>query len=601
MSTRALRWWLRAAVAAPLVLAALVLLRRPWAPVLDLAMTEVRVRDVGGSHTPLIGLPGRIGRFPDQGSHPGPLSFYLLAVVYRLIGARAVGLLVGTVVLNVAAAWTALWVVSRRGSRRDSIAVGVYLTVTMAWLGAGLLTQPWNPYLPLVPFVVVLLSGWMVLRGDHRMVLVQVAAAALCAQTHVPYLTLCVTLVGVSLVAIALGARDPGGRRNHLLSIGGAIGVTVLLWLPVFLQEWRQRPGNISMLRRHFLQPPEAPQGLAVGVRTVLEHFDVVHVVTRLAVRPDGYLAVLDDLAGGSAVVGAMVVLVWAAAAILAWRRRDRSVLALHAVVAVTIVVAVLSTSRIFGKVWYYLTLWAWSLGLLAVLAVALTVVGAWQPRRTIAVALRRLCATFVVLATLSAVVEATRVDPPEAHLSDVLVAIVEPTVEAIDDGLAPAVGADGVYAVAWADAAYFGSQGYGLVNELERRGIDARLFPPYRVPMTPQRTATVDEVDAELVLVTGSKIDRWSKVPGVVMVADVDLRSDAERSEFEVLRSEVISMLEDAGLDAIVPLVDENLFGASIDPRTPAPVQDRLARMLLLGQRTVVFLAPPGTFDANP
>lgn len=601
MSTRALRWWLRAAVAAPLVLAALVLLRRPWAPVLDLAMTEVRVRDVGGSHTPLIGLPGRIGRFPDQGSHPGPLSFYLLAVVYRLLGARAVGLLVGTVVLNVAAAWTALWVVSRRGSRRDSIAVGVYLTVTMAWLGAGLLTQPWNPYLPLVPFVVVLLSGWMVLRGDHRMVLVQVAAAALCAQTHVPYLTLCVTLVGVSLVAIALGARDPGGRRNHLLSIGGAIGVTALLWLPVFLQEWRQRPGNISMLRRHFLQPPEAPQGLAVGVRTVLEHFDVVHVVTRLAVRPDGYLAVLDDLAGGSAVVGAMVVLVWAAAAILAWRRRDRSVLALHAVVAVTIVVAVLSTSRIFGKVWYYLTLWAWSLGLLAVLAVALTVVGAWQPRRTIAVALRRLCATFVVLATLSAVVEATRVDPPEAHLSDVLVAIVEPTVEAIDDGLAPAVGADGVYAVAWADAAYFGSQGYGLVNELERRGIAARLFPPYRVPMTPQRTATVDEVDAELVLVTGSNIDRWSKVPGVVMVADVDLRSDAERSEFEVLRSEVISMLEDAGLDAMVPLVDENLFGASIDPRTPAPVQDRLARMLLLGQRTVVFLAPPGTFDANP
>jgi hypothetical protein len=55
-------------------------------PVLDLAMTEFRVRDVGGGDTPLIGLPGRIGVFPDQGSHPGPLSFYLLAPVYRLAG-----------------------------------------------------------------------------------------------------------------------------------------------------------------------------------------------------------------------------------------------------------------------------------------------------------------------------------------------------------------------------------------------------------------------------------------------------------------------------------------------------------------------------------
>ena len=46
MSDRALRWWLRAAVAAPLLVAALVLLRRPWSPVRDRAMTEVRVRDV---------------------------------------------------------------------------------------------------------------------------------------------------------------------------------------------------------------------------------------------------------------------------------------------------------------------------------------------------------------------------------------------------------------------------------------------------------------------------------------------------------------------------------------------------------------------------
>ena len=69
--------------------------RSPWYPVLDLAMTEFRVRDVFGRHTPLIGLPGRIGEYPNQGSHPGPLSFYLLAPTYRLLGSSSWALEVG--------------------------------------------------------------------------------------------------------------------------------------------------------------------------------------------------------------------------------------------------------------------------------------------------------------------------------------------------------------------------------------------------------------------------------------------------------------------------------------------------------------------------
>ena len=86
-----------------MVLAAILLTQRPWAPVLDMAMTELRVRDVGGRHTPLIGLPGRIGNFPDQGSHPGPASFYLLAPFYRLAGSSAYGLELGSIVINTVA------------------------------------------------------------------------------------------------------------------------------------------------------------------------------------------------------------------------------------------------------------------------------------------------------------------------------------------------------------------------------------------------------------------------------------------------------------------------------------------------------------------
>ena len=53
-------------LAVPFIVATASIARHAWYPVLDLAMTELRVRDVGTAHTPLVSLPGRIGRFPDQ-------------------------------------------------------------------------------------------------------------------------------------------------------------------------------------------------------------------------------------------------------------------------------------------------------------------------------------------------------------------------------------------------------------------------------------------------------------------------------------------------------------------------------------------------------
>jgi hypothetical protein len=41
---------------------------------------------VFGPDTSLIGLSGRIGEYPAQGSHPSPLSFFLLAPAYWALG-----------------------------------------------------------------------------------------------------------------------------------------------------------------------------------------------------------------------------------------------------------------------------------------------------------------------------------------------------------------------------------------------------------------------------------------------------------------------------------------------------------------------------------
>jgi len=605
VSDRAAHWVIRGAVALPFVVAVVVLSRHHWAPVLDMAMTEFRVRDVGTRYTPLIGLPGRIGHFPDQGSHPGPLSFYLLAPVYRLLGARSFGLLVGAAVVNVAAAWTALWIAGRRGGRRLQWGVAAFVVVALAWYGASVLTQPWNPYLPLVSFLVVLLATWSVLDGDHRMLIAQVVAGTLCAQTHVPYLLLSVVLIGVSM-GVVLWRWWHQRDRGPLVSVGIAIGVAFVLWLPVLVDQVRHDPGNITMLRRHFLNPPEPPQGFRVGLTTTLRHFDVLHLGWRLVARSSVALDTLHDLEGGRSIIGLVVLVVWLAAA--AWTllqvrhgAGDRRLLRLHAVVAVAVLLSVMSIARVFGKVWYYLSLWAWSIALLAVLATVWTAVLAWEARSPKRLRTGVVAFVVVAIATVAFVRDAAQVRPPEDRLGRTLAAVVPSTAAALRAGTGAASGPDGTYAVVWADAYYFGSQGYGLVNELERLGLHAYGYPTYHVPMTPHRITTPDRATAEVVLATGVNVARWKGIAGVEQVADVEPRTPAELARFNQLHDDVTAGLTSAGLTDLVPMVDTNLFGASIDPRVPPEIEQMMAEMLVLGEETAVFIAPTGTFDAHP
>ncbi len=173
----------------------------------------------------------------------------------------------------------------------------------------------------------------------------------------------------------------------------------------------------------------------------------------------------------------------------------------------------------------------------------------------------------------------------PEATQSDGLRAMVPSTVEAIEDGVGAAVGPDGTYLVFWQDAMYIGSQGYGLVNELERRGIDVGVQEAWRVPVTPHRVVPPGTYDAEIHLVSGGYIDEWRQREGYVEVVHVDIRSDDERERFDdPARPCPVERLDEIGRADLVDVVDRNLFGASLDPRPAGrhrggPVGDAAAR----------------------
>jgi hypothetical protein len=587
------RWVLPALIAilvAPLVVAIVAVRRPPWYPVLDHAMLELRLRDVLTSHTPLIGLPGRIGRFPEQGSHPGPLSFYALWPTWKLLGGRPWGMQAGVLVLNGIALGACVLVAHRRAGLRLAIAVTAVLALLVGGYGIETLSEPWNPYIPLLWWVLTLLSVWSVLDGDLAMLPVGVVAASMAAQTHVPYLGLCVGMAALVAAALVVAWRR-GADRGSLVRWGGAsVALAALLWAPLVVDQVTNDPGNLTMLWRHFTSPPVeegSPIGIGEGVELQLRHLDVTSFLSRQDTSL-GSLARSSGDAGGSVLPGVATLVVWVVAAALAWRRRFTAISRLNIVIGAGLVLGAYSMSRIFGKVWYYLMLWSWGTVSLLVVSVGWTawrIAGRERYWRPVAAGLVAVALVSGALLTVRAI----EVDAPAPQLSSVLAAVVPPTAAALDR--------DDTYLVTWDDSFYIGSQGMGLVSALDRLGFDVGVTDTWRVPLTEHRVIDPAAADAEVHIAIGKFVEQWRRQPKARELAADDPRTDAEARRYDELRARVMRDLEDAGFDeADIALVDDNLFGLSIDTRLPGPTREDIEEMLGLGSPAAVFLAPVGT-----
>ena len=234
---------------------------------------------------------------------------------------------------------------------------------------------------------------------------------------------------------------------------------------------------------------------------------------------------------------------------------------------------------------------------MLAAGAIAWSAVALWRHVRP-AVDVRRpvlaAATALAVVATIVATVDFADAHHPEERLSDAVGALAGPTYDAIVDGAGVATGADGRYIVRWSDAADIGSPGFGLLDELERRGLDVAADEYFRVQVTGHRTRPRADNVAQIHLATGSYIDRWRAVADAVEVATYDPRTDAQRAEYQAVRARFIERLATEGLEERIADVDFNLFGISTDVRLSAADQADLATLIDIGQPMAVFIAPP-------
>lgn len=558
-------------IGAPALVAVLSNVAGHWYPTGDVSHTELMLRSIP-RHPPLVGVAARVGSIFDQGSTPGPSMAYLLFPVYFVLGRTSEAVLVSTLVVHLSAIFATLWLVRRWSSERTMLVFGVVFAVMVRALAPRFFLEPWNVWIPFFAYALFLVLAWGVFMGHRRAIPIVFAVGYHLVQTHISYVPMvAATLVAVSIRSIVIWRRESGFGRL----VGWVSGITVLMWAPPVIEQFQDGTGNLRRLLEHFTSPESATVGVWAAVKAMAGEFNLWGPFVTGPGKapydtPNPFGLVLFVMVVG---VGALVV------------RRDRALRTLYAVVAGNVAVGLLATSRIFGEFYDYVIRWMWIQAAVLV-AVSVAAIVARVSADRVAVG----AIVCVLGLSVAGSVSSVGADPPYRADSRVVGGLAATLSEVLDD--------DANLLLRWHDPASLGGTSFGLVLELEKRGVDVHVEPWAGAAARRHRTMVESDADVVLWLVTGQEnIERFATRADATLLAETDPRLGDEIDESNRLRADIERMMNDVDHADWIDRLDSQYGHMQVLLFTP--VSDELftavARYSELRVPVAVFAVPPG------
>jgi hypothetical protein len=534
------------AAALPALLATIVITTKWWSPQSDWADELLHVVDVGGSHTPLVGVYSR-----DGWSHPGPLLFYALAPFYRLLGQR--GLLVGTGVINVASLVGAVAVARRRATDWAAPLGALAGLALCASLTPSLLVNSWNPYVAVLPFFAMVVCAWAVIDGDTRMAPWMVLTGSFSVQCHVGYAVLVGTVWLATFACWVASRRRSVGLSDHPAPKRSTLVAVVLVgaacWAPPILQQLTGHPGNLSAMAKFLLHSDEPRFGWSGAEKSM--SFDLSPHVPWINGRDTG-AGVL--LASSNPLIGLTVFALVVALGVLAWRLGRRSAARLAFVSALIIVAGTFSIAQIMGPAVSYLVRWSWVIAAVTWVSIALSSIScveALAHRRTrrasddharpdalLASAtsdrwgVRLASGLAVILVALLLAPSAVQASVPHPRRSQ--------TVHTLATAIAPHLDRHDTYLIKWFDRNWVAGINTGVTAELSIDGYHVLESPNAWRSLGAHRVLAKGAVPD--FVITGYSVDLlandWRPAPGQRVIARASATTKAEdrrKAELEV------------------------------------------------------------------
>lgn len=560
------------------------LLTSDWLPIGDYRTLQLRVADVGGSETPIVGVYSRY-----QWNHPGPLLFYALALPYRLSGSSDIGLLIGALLINLGTIATTLWIAARAG-RRAFVLVGFFIALLCLGMNPAGLADPWNPEFVILSVFATAVACWRVVFGDRVAAIALVLFGSFAIQCHIGSALPVGLLIGIGATALIVRSVRGKDRSHDRRTALSALGVAIVCWIPPIIEQFTHSPGNLRLIYEFLRNPPRATTGFSTGVQIVFRFLSVPGYWVR-GEEPTHITSALNT--SGWAIPWALVAL--CIAAWWAWKKHWRNELALCGIAGALVVAGAIASSRIVGAPAPYLLRWMWAIAAFTWLAVAvvalrqiaLTTFGRRHANNLVAVA------TIVVLLTM--IIRGVNLAP--LRLSEswtrAIAALTPPVLAAIENAPGPIYLADGY--------GLDGSAGLDLLAQAEQAGLQVRRGPSWAYIYGDKRVINRDDAASELLYLTGSTRLQFEADPRYREIVTYDPLTPDQRAEYDALVAKYAGIDVPAGMSAFEQArAREDLMSqwvtTELASKSPSDDFKRYVKLLLAGETVSVFLSngPP-------
>ena len=127
--------------------------------------------------------------------------FWVTWPIYALLGRSAWALEAATALVNLAWLSISVWLVRRRAGLAVTAWYGTVCLVLIGGYGLNGLTQPWNPWVGLLSFSVLILATWSSVERARWAPALAVAAASYSIQGHIGYAPVALPLLVIAVLA----------------------------------------------------------------------------------------------------------------------------------------------------------------------------------------------------------------------------------------------------------------------------------------------------------------------------------------------------------------------------------------------------------------
>ncbi len=395
----------------------IVQLAKGWRALSDDAIISFRSYDVLTRHSPLVGQFTQASHISSRATYdPGPLLYWGLAIPTRLDHQH--GALIGAALLSVVFVGLAIEAAYAVAGSVASAVVSVAVLAMLLDHSRFVIDPIWNPHLGQLAFIASILLAWATACRSWRWLPALVVTASFAAQAHLLFTAGALAgAIAAPLIALARERKRPPWRPVILAAIAG-----IVCWLPPVIQQLTTDPGNFTLL--HHTRGSGRVEGMRFGL-TMLTSAIGPRPSWTVSIHGQSLFRTLAVIKHGHPpIVAAVVIVLLAVIAAVAFRVGEHRLAALASIAALVSVAVVVTYAALPGDqvvLLTYLYVGAWPVGMLDVATIGWAAVvlvrwqvakqphaamsrtaGPWVERHRLAVAVVVACAmTVPVTATL--------------------------------------------------------------------------------------------------------------------------------------------------------------------------------------------------------